>query len=136
VILIDTNIVSEFMKPLPEPAVERWFLLNEDQCWIASVTIAEIAFGITKLDPGAKRSRLEAQLSEFRVMFANRTHGFGGDTAMLYGEVMGHARRSGTPMAIPDGQIAAIALERGAALATRNVKDFTSTALELINPWD
>jgi predicted nucleic acid-binding protein len=136
VIRIDTNIVSEFMKPSPQAAVERWFLMNEDQCWISSVTLAEIAFGIAKLDPGAKRTRLEAQLSEFRVMFAARTHGFGGDTAMLYGEVMGNARRLGMPMSIPDGQIAAIALERGATLATRNVKDFASTTLELINPWD
>ncbi|MEY2926982.1 MAG: hypothetical protein RL367_1459 [Pseudomonadota bacterium] len=121
---------------MPNPAVERWFLSNESQCWLSSVTIAEIAFGIAKLDPGGRQGRLRTQLAEFRAMFASRTHGFGSDSAMIYGEVMGNSRRLGQPMSIPDAQIAAIALERDLALATQNVRDFITTAVELINPWD
>jgi predicted nucleic acid-binding protein len=135
VILLDTNVVSELMRSLPDPRVERWFLFHEEECCLASVSISELAYGIAKLEEGARRYALAAQLAEWRVRFAERTLGFGAATAMIYGELLAEARRKGRPMSLPDAQIAAIAKEHGSRLATRNVADFESCGVELVNPW-
>ncbi len=134
-ILLDTNVMSELMKPVPDPAVERWFLLNEEECVLASVAIGELAYGVAKLDDGAPKARLAEQIAEWRFHFAGRSQAFTMTTALLYGEILGKARRNGRPMSVPDAQIAAIANEHGCALATRNVSDFAVTELQLIDPW-
>jgi predicted nucleic acid-binding protein len=135
VILLDTNVISELIKIAPDPAVQRWYVDHADQIWLSSITIAESAYGIAKLDKGAKRIRLENQLTDWRMAYATRIHSFTANTAMLYGEIMAHARRNGHNMAVPDAQIAAIALELGCPLATRNGKDFSTTSIDLVDPW-
>jgi predicted nucleic acid-binding protein len=135
VILLDTNVISELMKANPAPAVERWFLRNEDDIVLSSVAVAEIAYGIRKLDPGARRNALTAQLDAWRERYGSRCLPFGLTAAGLYGDVMAEARRSGRPMAIPDGMLAGQAREHGAVLATRNVSDFGSSGVQVINPW-
>ena len=134
-ILLDTNVMSEFAKPAPDPAVASWYLSHAGECWLASVALGEMAYGIAKLEPGSRRSRLENQLTDWRIAFAARTHGFQGSTAMLYGSIMAQAQRAGRPMSVPDAQIAAIAAEHGAALATRNARDFEATGVALVDPW-
>lgn len=134
-ILLDTNVMSEFARPAPDPAVESWYLSHAGECWLASVALGEMAYGIAKLEPGGRRSRLENQLTDWRIAFAARTHGFHASTAMLYGSIMAQAKQAGRPMSITDAQIAAIAAEHGAALATRNLRDFATTGVVLIDPW-
>lgn len=133
--MLDTNVVSELVKSVPDSRVEHWFLLAEDECWLPTVAVAEMAFGIARLPEGARRGRLAEQLAEWRIRYAERSMAFGMTTAMIYGEVMAEAQRAGAPMSVPDGQIAAMAIEQGAQLATRNSRDFATTGLTLIDPW-
>ena len=134
-ILLDTNVISELMRENADPGVAHWFSQNERDLALPAIAIAELAFGIAKLPAGARRNALTQQLAEWRLRFADRSPGFTANTAMLYGEVMTDARRSGHNMAIPDAHIAAIALELNCALATRNGADFATTTVALINPW-
>ena len=134
-ILLDTNVVSELIRVAPDPIVERWYVEHADECWLSAISIAESAYGIAKLDVGGRRRRLEAQLTDWRMAYATKMHSFTANTAMLYGEIMANARRGGHNMAVPDAQIAAIALEHDCALATRNGRDFATTSVALINPW-
>lgn len=134
-ILLDTNVISELMRENPDPVVARWFSLNDGEAALPAIAVAELAFGIAKLPEGARRNALGQRLVELRLRFADRSPGFTSNTAMLYGEIMANARRGGHNMAIPDAQIAAIALERDCALATRNGRDFATTSVALINPW-
>ncbi len=80
--------------------------------------------------------RLQAGLDEWRRRFADRIFGFTEATALAYGEIMGTASRNGRVMTAPDGMIAAIARVNGGQLATRNLRDFESTGLKLISPWN
>jgi toxin FitB len=135
VILLDTNVLSELMKALPEAAVERWFLMNEEESHIPSIAIGELAFGVAKLEASLRKSKLEAQISEWRIRFAERTYAYDVQAALAYGEILANARSAGRPMSVPDAQIAAIAKEHSCTLATRNTKDFEATGLTLVNPW-
>lgn len=134
-ILLDTNVMSELMKPAPDRAVEHWFLLHEEECALASIAIGELAYGVAKLDEGSRKARLAAQITDWRIHFASRSHAFTMTTGLVYGDIMARTRRNGRPMSVPDAQIAAIAAEQGYALATRNIADFTTTDLKLIDPW-
>jgi predicted nucleic acid-binding protein len=135
VILLDTNVISELLKATPDPAVERWFLLHEDDCCIASVAIAELAYGIAKLEDGARKARFQSQLAEWRIRFASRTFAFDVMAALAYGDIQAEARRVGRPMSVPDAQMAAIAKDQGFSLATRNTRDFATSGVPLLNPW-
>lgn len=134
-ILIDTNVLSELMKAESDASVERWFLLNEEECCLSSIAIGVLAFGVAKLESGARKSKLQSQLSEWRIRFANRIHVYDVTAALVYGDILAKARRDGHPMSVPDAQIAAIAATQSSMLATRNTKDFETTGLFLINPW-
>lgn len=135
-ILLDTNVISELMRQRCDTRVASWFAQNEAEAALSAIAIAELAFGIAKLPEGAKRSALTQRLAEWRLHFADRSFSFTANTAILYGEIMANARRNGHNMAVPDAQIAAIALEQDCPLATRNGKDFATTSLKLVNPWD
>jgi toxin FitB len=135
VILLDTNVLSELMRAEPNVRVERWFLMHEDECCLASIAIGELAFGISKLESGTRKAKLQGQLSEWRIRFAERIHVFDVTAALAYGDILAKARRAGRPMSVPDGQIAAIAQDQSCQLATRNTRDFEITGLQLLNPW-
>jgi predicted nucleic acid-binding protein len=136
VIFLDTNVISELMRPEPDGRVASWFIMNEDDTALATVAIGELAYGVAKLPEGRRRSRLESQLAEWRGRFTDRTYVFGVTAAMIYGDIQGAAFRSGKGMSSPDAQIAAIALEHGATLATRDTEDFAGRGVELVNPWE
>lgn len=124
------------MKDAPDPAVDAWFVANEQDTAIPVPVIGEIAFGIAKLPAGAKKRALESRLSEWRVRYSDRSIPFTASTAMLYGAVMARALSAKHNMAVIDGQIAAMAVEQDAVLATRNTKDFDMASIRLVNPWD
>lgn len=135
-ILLDTNVISELMRPRPDAKVAAWFELSADECAIATPALAEIAFGVEKLPPGKRRFALEEQLSELRVFFADRTFAFTGQSAAIFGSVMAEALKQGHNMGVMDGMIATVATEQDAKLATRNVRDFRWVSIQLINPWE
>jgi predicted nucleic acid-binding protein len=135
-IFLDTNVVSETLRKSPDPAVMAWLVRHDAELALPTVTIAEIAFGIQKILPDQRASRLEQGLSDWRHRFADRIFGLTEEAALAYGDIMGTAARQGLGMSAPDGMIAAIARVNGGRLATRNLADFQTTGLKLISPWD
>jgi predicted nucleic acid-binding protein len=134
-ILLDTNVVSELMKSVPDPAVERWYLLNEEETALPTVAVAELAYGIARLADGGRRRNLEARLVEWRIRYADRTIAFSAGAALRYGSMLAAVEASGRSMSLPDAQIAAIALDEDASVATRNIRDFEPAGIALVNPW-
>jgi toxin FitB len=136
-IILDTNVVSEFARKLPDPAVVGW-LAGHDQTnvFLTAISIMEIYRGAWSLPTGKKRAELERKI-EFQcsTYFVDRILGFDFDSSRICADLMVKGK-SGTPFAkVPDYQIAAIAKRHGYAVATRNVKDFQHQGLRVINPW-
>lgn len=134
-IFLATNVISETLKRTPEENVIAWLVRFDAELALPTVTLAEIAFGIQKIRPDERANRLEQGLSDWRRRFAGRIFGLTEDAALAYGKIMGRAVREGRPMSAQDGMIAAIATVHGGRLATRNIRDFTGTGLDLIDPW-
>jgi len=135
-IFLDTNVISETLRKSPDAAVIAWLLRHDAELALPTVTIAEIAYGIQKIRPDERADRLERGLSGWRHRFADRIFGLTEEAALAYGEIMGSAARQGRGISAPDGMIAAIAHVNGGRLATRNISDFASTGVKLVNPWD
>ncbi|RJF94667.1 type II toxin-antitoxin system VapC family toxin [Oleomonas cavernae] len=135
-IFLDTNVVSETLRKVPDPAVTAWLVRHDAELALPTVTIGEIAFGIAKIRPDQRAARLDLGLAQWRRRFADRIFGLTEEAALAYGQIMGTAARQGRGMSAPDGMIAAIARVNGGRLATRNAGDFSTTGLALISPWD
>ncbi len=135
-ILLDTNVVSEAMKPNAAPAVRTWL---DDQAaetlYLSSVTIAELMFGIGALPKGGRRDRLTAALNGVLELFGPRILPFDTHAARRYAELAVRARAAGKGFPTPDGYIAAIAAAHGFAVASRDATAFTAAGLTVINPW-
>jgi toxin FitB len=138
VILLDTNVLSELMRPMPDPNVVRWLdVWLKLDVWISAVTVAEIRLGISLL-PAGKRKELLLDLAEqmFQEDFLGRCLPFDCEAAGEYALIVSERNRRGHPISVEDAQIAAIARTAGLALATRNTKDFLKiTELKLVDPW-
>lgn len=136
-LLLDTNVLSELMRPQPEPAVRSWVARQRpDSLFVSAITQAELLLGAALLPAGKRRAGLEAALrSMFDEEFADRLLPFDGAAAPLYAEIATTRRRAGRPMSQFDAQIAATASSRSLRLATRNVKDFEGCGVRLVDPW-
>ncbi|MDZ7683855.1 MAG: type II toxin-antitoxin system VapC family toxin [Gammaproteobacteria bacterium] len=136
-ILVDTNVVSEVMRPKPSGVVLDWLNTTPTATlYISSISIAEIEFGLQSLPDGQRRDFLTKRFEQFIEQgFEHRTLYFDAAAAFAYGDIMGRCRRAGRPMSILDGQIAAITMANHATLATRNVGDFSASGIDVINPW-
>jgi hypothetical protein len=134
-ILLDTNVLSELAKPRPDEHVVAWTRRSAAALAIPTIAVAEMSYGIEKLAAGRRRETLLGALQRLVVEFADRLLAFNVEAAWAYGRILASARGAGRPMAVPDAAIAAIAQANGCALATRNVKDFATTGLELVDPW-
>jgi predicted nucleic acid-binding protein len=134
-ILLDTNVLSELMKPRPDPGVVTWTRHSAAALAIPTIAVAEMAFGIEKLAEGQRREDLLAGLHRLVTEFAERLFDFNVKAAWAYGRILATARRAGRPMSVPDAAIAAIAAANDCALATRNVGDFATAGLQIVNPW-
>lgn len=136
-IVLDTNIVSELMKPDGEPAVYQWAAKQpRTGLFTTTITMAEVFYGLELLSRGRKRLDLTAAATSlFEEIFKDRVLPFDTDAATVYPAVAASRRKIGRPISPFDAQIAAIARSRGAALATRNTADFEFCELTLINPW-
>ena len=136
-IVLDTNIVSEFMTSPPAEPVTAWLNAQEvAQLYFTTISIAEIGFGLRVMPTGRRRQLLTDRFERFlAAAFESRVLSFDEGAARVYGEIRGHRKEQGRPMSNFDGQIAAIAKTQGFAVATRNTKDFEDCGLELINPF-
>ena len=137
-ILLDTNVLSEFMRPVPSAHVVAWLDAQpSDQVWISAVTRAEIELGIALLPDGQRKEGLQhAAHAMFGDDFAGRCLSFDEQAATHYARIVASRSRLGRPIGVEDGQIAAIAVANGMLLATRNGKDFVHIkGLELFDPW-
>ncbi len=137
-IVLDTNVISEVMRPQPSPAVLAW--LNQQHSpylFITSVSIAEIGYGLRVLPDGQRRRILQNRFEQFIAQgFEYRILNFDNLAARVYADIMGVRKEMGYPMSFPDAQIAAITRTHNFNLATRNIKDFESCGIDLINPFD
>lgn len=137
-IVVDTNVISEVMRPQPSLQVLNWLNTQDsNQLFITTVTLAEISYGLRVLPEGQRRWHLHSRFEQFIAQaFEERVLDFTASAARAYAEIMGHRKEAGHPMSQPDGQIASIAHVHGFAVATRNIKDFEDCGLELINPFE
>jgi predicted nucleic acid-binding protein len=135
--LLDTNLVSEWTKPRPDPGVIEWLAMaDEDRLFISVVTLAELRHGIERLPSGARRKRLDAWLNdELPARFEGRTLPIDTETAHAWGRLMARAQTTGRTLAAMDGFIAATATRHELTLVTRNVADFEALGIRLENPW-
>lgn len=137
-IVLDTNVISEAMRDVPDRSVAEW-LAEQTVSDLATTTlnIAEIKFGFALLGRTRRRGELEARFQRLAAQgFESRILGLDALAADAYGDLAAARQRSGRRIGSFDGLIAAIALSRGASIATRDVRDFSDCGVPLINPWD
>jgi predicted nucleic acid-binding protein len=136
-IILDTNVVVEVMKPSPAAAVVSWLNAQDSAAlFLTAITVGEIRYGLRTLPEGRHRLGLEEGFERvLATAFAGRVLAFGEDAAAHYGELMARRRALGRPLSVPDGQIAAIARLHGFAVATRNERDFLDCGVEIVNPF-
>jgi predicted nucleic acid-binding protein len=136
-IVLDTNVLSEALRPVPKPSVLDW-LANQPRAalFITTVTCGEILYGIRLLaDSKRRRGLWDAAKKIFDADFADRVLSFDSDAADMYADIAASRRMAGKPISQFDAMIVAMARSRGASLATRNVKDFEDCGVDVINPW-
>ena len=137
-IILDTNVLSELMKPKPSPQVAAWVAKQPaTELFTTSITEAEIFYGIELLTKGKRREGLLAAAEAmFAEDLAGRILGFESDAARMFSKIAVDRRSLGRPVSHADAQIAAIARVRRAALATRNIEDFEDCGVDVVNPWN
>ena len=135
-IVLDTNVVSEAMRPAPDPSVRAW--LNEqaaETLHLSSVTLAELLFGIAALPVGRRKDALAQTLEGLMDLFGDRVLSFDVDAARHYAELAVTAKARGQGFPTPDGYIAAIAASRGFTVASRDTAPYLAARVAVINPW-
>ncbi len=135
--LLDTNVVSEWVKQRPNAGVVAWFAeVDEDRVFLSAITLAELRHGIRRLANGARRRRLDAWLSdELPLRFEGRLLPIDPPVADRWGEVVAERAAAGRPIGAMDAFIAATANVHRLALVTRNERDFKAAVKEIVNPW-
>ena len=136
-IILDTNVLSELMRPRPSPRVAAWAaILPAAELFTTSITEAEIFYGIELLTAGKRREGLlRAAEAMFAEDFMGRICDFDSDAARIFSRIAARRRMLGKPISHADAQIAAIVRARGATLATRNVADFEDCDVDVVDPW-
>lgn len=135
-ILLDTNVVSEAMRPEPDPAVLAWLDAQvAETLHLSSITIAELGYGVGALLAGKRKARLTAALDGVLTLFGERILPFDTEAARRYGDLAVKARAAGRGFPTPDGYIAAIAASKGFAVASRDASAFAAAGLVVIDPW-
>ncbi len=131
--LLDTNAVSELMKPAPEPSVIQWIREHEENCFLSTITIGEIERGITLLPSGKRKRHLEKSFKEMIHEIEGRLLSFDKEVASRWALLSGNAQRKGHRLPVLDSMIEATALHWGLTVVTRNTSDFFEA--QLLNPW-
>ena len=136
-VLLDTNVVSELLRPAPNPAVEGWVAGRRAvDLHFSAVGEAELRYGVALLPAGRRRDALALAVEAIlREDFEDRVLPFDSQAAREYADIAASRRTAGRPVAPADCQIAAIARSRDLTIATRNVRDFADMEIELVDPW-
>ena len=135
--LLDTCLLSEFMKPQENRGVIEWFdAQNDETLYISVLAIGEIRKGITKLGTSKRAGELNSWLESVVVRFDTRILSFDITMANRWGDLKAGLESKGRPMPVIDSLMAATALARGLTLVTRNTQDFADTGVKIFDPWD
>jgi hypothetical protein len=135
--LLDTNVISEWVKPRPDPNVIAWLAdIDEDRTFLSAVSFAEIRLGIELIPDGRRRGRLAAWLAEdLPIRFEGRIIPVDRRIAEIWGVITARGRKSGVTLATIDGFFAATAEAYRLTLVTRNIRDFAPLEISLLDPW-
>jgi len=135
--LLDTCVISEFVRPRPSPRVVGWLQAqSEDELYLSVVTLGEVARGVARLPDGSRRRRLSTWLHhDLHQRFRQRLLPVSGPVALRWGEISGRAAAGGVQVAMADGIIGATAIVHGLVVVTQNVHDLAATGAVLFNPW-
>jgi predicted nucleic acid-binding protein len=135
-ILLDTNVVSEAIKPDPHPLVLAWLDAQAvETVFLSSITVAELLFGIGALPNGKRKDAMAARIDRLLDEFAGRILPFDTSAARRHADLTVKARAAGKGFPTPDGAIAAIAAAHGFAVASRDTSAFNAAGLTVIDPW-
>lgn len=139
-ILLDTNVLSEVLRPAPSQNVVQWLNRNFSDAAISSITIFELAAGVAIMAKGRRRDTLETAIARMQRRFGSRIYAFDAAAASAAAKLLALARKRAQPLQhvqskLADLQIAGIVSAYGLSLATRNVTDFTGLDLDLVDPW-
>ena len=136
-IILDTNVISELVRPEPSPTVVEYFKrLNRDDWYITAITAAELRSGCALLPDGKKRDNLTQRVEAMLAgAFFNRILAFDAEASRTYADVAVQCRAAGRSISYFDALIAAITRSKGATLATRNTKDFVFCQIPIVDPW-
>lgn len=135
--LLDTNVVSEWVKPHPNPGVVAWLAeVDEDRVFLSVVTLTELRYGIERLPPGQRRKRLQEWLEEdLPLRFEGRILAIDGAVADACGKLVARSESLGRRMEVLDAYVAATAEVHRLTVVTRNTSDFQAAVQDLLNPW-
>jgi toxin FitB len=135
--LLDTNVVSEWVKPRPDRGVITWLAeVDEDRVYLSVVTLAELRYGVQRMPAGTRRSKFDAWLQEeLPLRFENRVLPINAAVADRWGELTARSQSFGRTMGVMDGFLAATAEVHGLTMVTRNVDDFSILGEQILNPW-
>jgi len=138
VIVLDTNVVSELVRPSPNRSVVEWVDEHDSsELVITALTAAELRAGVALLPEGRRKDELGMRIESLLVeTFAGYVLAFDVGSSAYYAEVLAVRTRGGRPITTFDAQIAAVCRQYDSVLATRNTTDFTDTGIQLVNPWD
>ncbi len=136
-LLLDTNVVSELLRPSPNPAVESWIAARlASELYFSAIGEAELRYGVAMLPEGQRKDALAAAIEGIlREDFEDRILPFDSSAARAYANIAAGHRAAGRTVAPADCQIAAIAHSRAMTVATRNVRDFEDIGIEVVDPW-
>ncbi|MGL4574345.1 MAG: type II toxin-antitoxin system VapC family toxin [Burkholderiaceae bacterium] len=136
-ILLDTNVVSEPLRPAPDPHVIAWIDAQAlETLYLSAITVAELRAGVALLPAGKRRTGLQESLeTQVLPLFAGRVLPFDLGCTQAYAQLLAKARVAGLAVASADGYIAAIAAANGLAVATRDTSAFEAAGAKVINPW-
>lgn len=135
--LVDTNVISEIIKPAPDERVAGWSREQpRESLFLSVISIGELRKGLTILPPSERRKRLEQAIEEsLTSWFGDRVLPLTRAIAEHWGTLDGQRQLAGRPLNIPDGQIAATAREHGLTVVGRNIRDFEGLGVQVLNPW-
>lgn len=136
-ILVDTNVISEALRPLPNIKVTEW-LDNQviETLFLSIITVTELRYGVARLPEGKRKKQLHHSLeNEIFPLFSKRLLFFDLESSKVYAQMMAKARSNGLSISMADGYIAAIAKNHKKIVATRDTTPFQHLELKTINPW-
>ncbi|MCG8462371.1 MAG: type II toxin-antitoxin system VapC family toxin [Holophagales bacterium] len=135
--VLDTCVLSELLRPRPEPAVVGWLRSQpEDSLYSSSLTLGELEKGVVEVQDEARRRKLRNWIDhDLARRFAGRILDVDAGVASLWGKLQGRSELAGKKMPVLDGLIAATVLHHGFSVVTRNVRDLRASGVDVVNPW-